>query len=114
MLHARHFIAGEWLDEDRFRSEKVLNPANGEVIGRQSLGTVDLTERAIVVAKETFETTAWSRSPRQRSLALFRLADLVEAHKDELIDLIVLENGKLRMDAGFEINTSINELRYYA
>jgi betaine-aldehyde dehydrogenase len=114
MLKALHYVGGRFLPEGDYASVDVLNPATGESIGKQSVGTAEVVRSAIVVAREAFERTQWARVPRQRSLALFRLADIVEQHRDELVSLIVLENGKLRAEAAFEVSTSIVELRYYA
>jgi len=57
----------------------------------------------------------WTRrTPSDRERCLLRLADLVEAHADELQHLIVAENGKLLSAARREVEGSVRYIRYAA
>lgn len=77
--------------KDRF---DVHNPATGEVITTvQGAGVTELNN-AIAVADKAFHNDWRWRSPRERSLLLFKAADRLEAHFDELASLLSLENGK--------------------
>jgi acyl-CoA reductase-like NAD-dependent aldehyde dehydrogenase len=49
-----------------------------------------------------------------RASYLIRLGDRLAEDRDEMIDLIVAENGKLRREAAIELDISISECHYYA
>jgi betaine-aldehyde dehydrogenase len=60
-----------------------------------------------------FVEGTWAASPRVRAQALFEIADRLEAAKDEIAELVVAENGKLRSEALGETLGAISEARYY-
>ena len=73
----------------------VFNPATNAVLAKAPLGTADHMERAIAAAKAAFP--AWSAmSWDERAGYIARYADALDAHKDELITLLTLEQGKPR------------------
>lgn len=109
---ARHFIAGEWRDDEPLGNS--VNPADGSVVGRFHRGSRELADEAARVARETFFGGEWAASPRQRAAALYEFADRLQAAKDEIADLVVAENGKLRSEALGETMGAISEARYYA
>jgi betaine-aldehyde dehydrogenase len=110
---AQHYIGGEWVAGEAPLLESI-NPADGTVLGRYCPGSKALSDHAAAVARKTFEETQWAASPRLRAAVLFELADRLEEAKDELVELIVAENGKLRREAIGEMMGSISETRYYA
>lgn len=109
---APHFINGDWVNEGDLGES--VNPANDAVLGRYHSGSAGLVAEAARVARQTFFGSNWSQAPRQRAQALFEFADRMDARKDEIINLIVAENGKLRSEAFGEVMGSISETRYYA
>ena len=42
MLKALHYVGGRFLPEGDYASVDVLNPATGESIGKQSVGTAEV------------------------------------------------------------------------
>lgn len=109
---ARHYIDGEWVDGGTFADS--LDPATGEALGSWSPGSEALADQAISAARWAFDRTGWGASPRQRAAALYEFADRLEARREELVELIVAENGKLRKEAAGEMMGAISEARYYA
>jgi betaine-aldehyde dehydrogenase len=109
---AQHLIGGEWVGTGATRES--LNPANGQVLGTWLPGSAALANEAVSAARHAFEHTQWAASPRQRATALLEFADRMEAHREEMADLIVAENGKLRREAVGEMMGAISEARYYA
>lgn len=110
---ARHLIGGDWVEgPDEFHDS--VNPATGQVLGRYSPGEPALVEAAALAARAAFFGGDWSRSPRLRTQALFEIADRLEAAKEEIADLVVAENGKIRREALGETLAAISETRYYA
>ncbi|TKT69670.1 aldehyde dehydrogenase family protein [Aquamicrobium sp. LC103] len=108
---ARNYIDGEWLGGGAALDSR--NPADGKVLGTYVPGTRALADQAAAVARETFERSAWASSPRLRAAVLFEFADRLEAAKEEIADLVVAENGKLRREALGETMGAISEARYY-
>ncbi len=113
MQIARHYINGEWLGGEAALRDS-LNPADGSALGQFHPGSAALVDAAAKNARETFFAADWAGAPRLRAQMLYEFADRMEAIRDELIDLVVAENGKLRSEATGEIMGSISETRYYA
>jgi betaine-aldehyde dehydrogenase len=113
MSVARHYINGTWLDGTAPLRDSV-NPADGSVLGQFHPGSKALMDQAAANARETFFTSNWGASPRQRAAALYEFADRLEGIKADLINLIIAENGKIRAEATGEVMGAISETRYYA
>ena len=110
--HARHWIGGEWTDSQG-RGES-FDPATGERIGTYADAGAAEAERAIAVALKAFRESAWRGDRRLRAKALNEMADRFEARTDELIDILSLENGKVKGEARFEVEMVPGKLRFYA
>jgi len=110
---AKHYIAGEWRD-DGGPPEVSVNPADGSVLGRYVPGHAALAEEAAIAARVAFDEGTWAASPRLRAQVLHEFADRLAAAKDDIADLVVAENGKLRSEAMGETMAGISESRYYA
>lgn len=113
MLMASHYINGAFVNDGDGVGESV-NPATNEKLGSFHKGSLALVDEAASVAREVFFKSDWSENPRLRSKALFEFAAAMEQAKDELINLIVAENGKLKSEATGEVMASISETEYYA
>lgn len=111
---AGHYIAGEWYTSDSDGIDNVIDPATGKEIGQYTLGSEALTEKAVLAARDAFETSEWAQSPRLRASVLLKFADNLEKIKAQVIDVLTRENGKLIFEATLEVETSISELRFYA
>ncbi|MFD1911868.1 aldehyde dehydrogenase family protein [Halodurantibacterium flavum] len=109
---AGHFIGGEWIEEG-VRAESV-DPSSGQVLGHYLAGSAALADQAVSAARSAFFGTTWQSTPRLRAAVLLEFADRLEADSAALIDLIIAENGKLRIEATGEVALSVSELRYYA
>ena len=109
---ARHFIGGEWVGEGILAES--VNPADDGVVGRYLPGSAEFADEAAAAARGAFETTDWAMAPRRRAQALAEFADRLEAARDEIAELVVAENGKLRREASGEVAAAVSEARYYA
>ncbi|MDA0169726.1 aminobutyraldehyde dehydrogenase [Solirubrobacter taibaiensis] len=109
----RNLVGGELVDAIDGGTREILNPANGEVIGRVPEGTQADVERAIAAARAA--RVSWgSTTPAQRMDALLALATAVEVHADELAALEVANVGKPRSLADEELPICSDELRFFA
>jgi betaine-aldehyde dehydrogenase len=110
----RNFVDGEFVDPVDGETEPVLNPATAEVIGHAPLSSADDVDRAVNAARRAFD--GWSATtPGERSLALLKLADLVEEHVDELAELEVDNAGKpINAFRDDEVPFLVDNLRFFA
>ncbi len=84
-------IGGKWADGDD-GSYEIVNPANGEVVGRAAEASVQQARDAAAAAREAF--TSWSRAkPEARAELLRAASDAVRAHADDLVPLVISETG---------------------
>ena len=93
-----------------------LDPATGRVVASvPHAGPADV-DRAVQAAREAFAGGApWRRLPAPaRAQALHRLAELIEAHAEELAQLESLDNGKPVQAAAGDVAGTVTHLRYYA
>jgi aldehyde dehydrogenase (NAD+) len=109
-------IDGRWIDSASGKTFETLNPATGEVIAQVAEGDREDVDRAVKAARKAFETGLWRRmNARERGQCLYRLADLIERHIDELAALETLDNGKPITDSrDADLPLTIDCYRYYA
>lgn len=111
----RLLIGGHWVEAASEMPIPVENPATEEILAEiapAGIGDVDAAVRAARAALDG----AWGRTdPADRAAMLFRLADLVIAHAEELAELETLENGMPKLLAQATIaGFCADLLRYYA
>jgi phenylacetaldehyde dehydrogenase len=88
-------IDGEWIAAESGDTFAVHDPSTGEIIAQCSSGGAPEIDRAVRAARRAFESGPWSRiTPSERGRLLWRLADLIEEHGEELAQLESLDNGK--------------------
>ena len=109
---AQHWINNQWADS---KSQKEsFNPATGEVIGRYADGGKPEAMAAIAAAKKAFKDSEWKSNRQLRYKVINHLADQFEFYHDPLVELLMLENGKVRSEAEFECRLVAPKLRFYA
>ena len=109
----QQFIGGEWVDSASGETLDVENPANGEVIAHVPASGPEDVDRAARAAERAFET--WQHStPQDRSLALLRIADALEAQAEEIGRLESRNAGKPVAAAIDEMATSVDLFRFFA
>ncbi|MGK7917935.1 MAG: aldehyde dehydrogenase family protein [Prochloraceae cyanobacterium] len=109
-------INNEWVDSLSGKTFATINPTTGEVICQVAEADSADVDRAVKVARTAFNQGDWSKiSPTERGKLLYKLADLIEAHAEELAQLETLDNGKPLQDAmGIDLPLTIACYRYYA
>jgi len=92
----------------------VQDPATGETITELPTASPADVNAATAEARAAFGTGAWSRlAPIERARVLWRAADLIDAHAEELALLEVLDNGKPLRDArAIDLPQSAAHFRY--
>jgi succinate-semialdehyde dehydrogenase/glutarate-semialdehyde dehydrogenase len=109
----RMMYGGGWhaaLDGATFES---LNPATGEVIAQVPLGGAADARAAVDAAHAAFP--AWSRrTAADRALLIHRVADRLEARREEIAAAITREEGKPLLESRIEMRLTIDSLHWYA
>ncbi|WP_307814266.1 gamma-aminobutyraldehyde dehydrogenase [Nocardioides baculatus] len=110
----RNFIGGAYVDAEAGATSEVVNPATGEVVAHAPVSGGEEVDAAYAAADTAF--AEWGRTtPSERQQALLRLADSIEAHADELIDLESENTGKIKaLTASEEIPPMVDQLRFFA
>src|SRR5438876_9947564 len=107
----KNFIGGEWVDAVSGETFESTSPANGETIGVFPRSGAEDVDRAVAVAKEAFAEWRLVPAPRRGEI-LFRLARLLEQEKAALTDLMTHEMGKVKAEAGGDVQEAI-DITYY-
>ncbi len=117
-LRRRHklLIGGEWIDAAGGGTFDVRDPSSDAVISTVAAGEAADIDRAVSAARKAFEDSEWSRmKPTDRERVLHRLADLIEAHADELAELEAVDNGKsVVMARHVDVKHALEVWRYMA
>jgi acyl-CoA reductase-like NAD-dependent aldehyde dehydrogenase len=107
----KNFIGGEWVDAASGETFESTSPANGETIGIFPRSGAEDVDRAVAVAKEAFAEWRLVPAPKRGEI-LFRLARLLEQEKPALTDLMTHEMGKVKAEAGGDVQEAI-DITYY-
>ncbi len=108
-------IGGNWSQAASGKTFPTYNPATGEEIAQVAAGDKEDVDRAVRAARKAFESGAWRRTtPSQRTRLLWRLAELIEEHADELAQLDTLNNGMPLAAARGSVPFGAEILRYNA
>jgi len=87
-----HYIDGAFVESHGREVMDIINPTNGQLIARVTLGDEEDTRHAIAAAKRAF--VSYSRSTKEeRSRLLRRMHEAVAARIDDLTDAMVEEYG---------------------
>ena len=88
-----------------------VNPSTGEVIDSFPRSTAADVDRAVAAARAAWEDWRLVPAP-ERGNILFRFAQLLEREKPALADLMTREMGKVKAEAGGDIQEAI-DMSYY-
>ena len=111
------WIDGKWTDSKGGTETNIENPATGETIGQVLNATRADVDAAVQAAHNAFYDGRWSRLlPSERSLALWRLAELVEKHAEALARAESLNTGKpySYVSLGADMPFAIDNLRFFS
>src|SRR5881628_432882 len=112
----RMLIDGKWVEAASGKTFETPNPATGEVLARVAEAGPEDVDRAVRAARRAFDDGPWPHTPpNERERFLLKVADLIEAHADELAQLETLDNGKPFMESRHvDIPAAAATFRYYA
>ncbi len=98
------------------RALEVFNPSTGEVLCKFLPASEADVDQAVSSAGMAFNDGRWRlKPPAEKSRILLRVADLIDAHADELAELEMLDGGKLLQGARHgEVPFAAECFRYHA
>ncbi|MEU2713491.1 CoA-acylating methylmalonate-semialdehyde dehydrogenase [Streptomyces sp. NPDC007205] len=97
-----HWIGGKTVEGASGTYGPVTDPATGAVTTKVAFASVEEVDAAVAAAKDAF--TTWGQSSlAQRTNILFTFRALLDAHRDEIAELITAEHGKVHSDALGEV-----------
>jgi betaine-aldehyde dehydrogenase len=110
----KNFINGSHVAAKSGETLDIVNPANGEVYATSPVSNESDVDAAYKAADKAFE--AWSQTtPSERQLALFRIADALEARAEEMADVESKNTGKPRSTlVEYEVMVSVDQIRFFA
>ncbi|MDQ4059447.1 MAG: aldehyde dehydrogenase family protein, partial [Actinomycetota bacterium] len=110
----QNFVDGEYRDAADSQTLDLINPVNGEVFATAPVSGKADVDAACQAAARAFPR--WrDTTPAERSLALIRIADAVEANAEELVRLEVENTGKpTELTTSEEIPPMVDQIRFFA
>jgi len=109
-------IGGQWVPAASGKTFATINPATGTVLAQVAEGESEDINRAVAAARKAFESGPWPKlTPSQRGRLLWKLAELIEQHADELAALETLDNGKpIKYSKAADVPLTADHFRYFA
>jgi len=110
----RNFINGRWTDMSYDAKAKLIDPSTGEVFATAPISRADEVDAAFGAAAAAFE--GWrDATPSERSLALLRIADAIEANAEQLVAAESRNTGKpIALTLSEEIPPMADQIRFFA
>ncbi len=111
MRQVSHFINGQMVAGSSGRFSDIYNPNTGEVQAQVALATEAEMAGAIEAAEAAFP--AWAATnPQRRARVMFEFKRLLEAHMDELAELLSSEHGKVIADSRGDVQRGLEVVEY--
>src|SRR5439155_9209613 len=112
----RFWIDGKQVGSLSGKTIDVINPADGRVLTSVERGEAEDIDRAVKVARRAFEGQSWSQmNASERSKILWRIGELIDKNRDELVMLESLNTGKtLKGARGGDMKPAADIFYYYA
>jgi acyl-CoA reductase-like NAD-dependent aldehyde dehydrogenase len=109
------FIDGEWVDASG-GTIPTYNPATEELLEDVAFAGTSDVDDAVASARRAFDSPAWrDLLPVQRARLIFKLADLIEQHAEELATLETRDQGQpIGISRAVSVTGAAEHFRYYA
>ncbi|MEI8083950.1 MAG: aldehyde dehydrogenase family protein, partial [Actinomycetes bacterium] len=113
-LKIQNFVNGQSIDALDGAVTDLVEPVTGQVFATAPLSAPVDIDAAFSAADAAFD--GWrSATPAQRQMALLKIADTIEAHADELIELESLNTGKpVAVTTAEEMPPMLDQIRFFA
>ncbi len=114
MDELQNFVGGQWTDLAFDKRAELINPSTGEAFASAPISGQAEVDAAVKSAADAFEE--WrDATPAERSLALLRIADSLEARADEFVAAESRNTGKpVALTLSEEIPPMVDQIRFFA
>ncbi|QHE51787.1 aldehyde dehydrogenase family protein [Pontibacillus sp. HMF3514] len=109
----KNYINGEWVNSASDQYASVTNPATLESLVQVPLSSAGDVDQAVQVAKKAQKSWALVPAP-QRAEVLYRVGLLMKERKEDLAQILTMENGKVIEEARGEVQEGIDMAFYMA
>lgn len=109
-------IDGVWRDAGSGKRFETFDPASGKLLAELAEATASDVDEAVASARTALTSKEWKgMTPSARGKLLWKIAELIDAHVEELAELETLDQGKSFRTGRFgEIPASAEQFRYFA
>src|SRR5689334_16032785 len=108
-----NYIGGAWVRSSGGTLLDVKNPATGELLAQVPLSTAADVDAAVQAGKAAFP--GWSATPPVvRARYLFKLREILDAHRDEIAAICTSEHGKTLLEARNDFGRGIENVEHAA
>ena len=115
MQHYQLFIDGAWSDGADGQVMTSDNPATGAPWASFACASPEDVDRAVGAAARALDDPAWcDMTQTARGKLLYRLADLVEAHAQDIGRIETTDSGKLLAETASQTGYVADYYRYFA
>jgi betaine-aldehyde dehydrogenase len=114
MRRLANFIGGESVAPKSGAYVELINPATGAPFAEMPISNASDVDFAVRVAEKAF--ASWKRTtPSERSRALLKIADVFEAHAEELVAIEAENTGKIiAVTLSEEVPPMLDQIRFFA
>jgi len=114
--YSQLLIDGKWVDAVSGKKFATVDPRSEEVIAEVAEADAADVDLAVKAARKAFDEGPWPKMPaRERGKIIWKFAELIEQHADELAKLETLDNGKpYTIARGVDIPHVVKHFQYFA
>jgi betaine-aldehyde dehydrogenase len=111
-------VAGSWINGAPVHTDgtihRIVNPATDEAVAEYAMATPTDVDTAVASARAALGDWA-TATPAERSAVLAKLAELADAHAEELVAEEVSQTGKpVRLASEFDVPGSVDNIAFFA
>lgn len=108
-----NLVGGKWISSRSGRTIDILSPVDGSLVGRIQANTKEEVDEVIRTSK--LGAKEWAETPIfEKSMILYRAAELLEERAEEIADCIIMEIAKEKKSALSEVRRTADFLRFTA
>ncbi|KAA0550083.1 aldehyde dehydrogenase [Bacillus sp. BGMRC 2118] len=108
-------INGQRVNSENGETFTTYNPATGEAIATVAKASKEDAEKAVLAARNAFDFGKWRHFPvNKRSRVLNKIASIMRARFNELVELEILDSGKSLSAAQGQVMQAIEDFEFYA
>ncbi len=111
MRQIGHFIDGALAAGTSDRTKDIFNPNTGEVQAQVNMATPAELGAAVTTAAKA-QKLWMNTNPQKRSRIMFAYKQLVDAHMDELAELLSSEHGKIVADSRGDVMRGVDVIEF--